>query len=138
MSRIALAVVAIAGLLAGCSSLNEQIGQLGHDKTPNSAPTSIQPLMALILTAPPVNTIVFRSCRDEFAMDEYKRSLCEVNHKLRGTTPAWERAAAEARLMSYQPGELQCARTLGGITDCRVIQGMPRPVTLIAPNMGAN
>jgi len=137
MSRIAL-VLALAGFLSGCSSFNEQLAKLTHDKTPNSGPTSFIPLAGLVLSTPPINTLAFSSCRDEFAMDHYKRSLCEVNHKLRGTTPEWERIAAAARLMSYQPGELQCARTLGGITDCRMVQGMPRPVTLIAPSMGAN
>lgn len=137
MSRTAL-VLAFAGLLSGCSSLDEKLATLTHDKTPSSGPNSGPPLIGLILATPPMNTILFSSCRQEFAMDDYKQSLCDLNHKLRGTTPPWERTAAEARLMSYQPGELQCARTLGGVTDCRVVQGLPRPATLVAPNMGSN
>lgn len=138
MSRIALALT-LAGLLTGCGSLNEKFAELTHDnKSRNTFSNSAPVLFGLILATLPINTIVFRSCHDEFAMDDYKRSLCEINHKLRGTTPPWERTAADARLMSYQPGELRCARTIGGVTDCRVISGMPRPTLLSAPNMGSN
>ena len=138
MSRIALAV-AFAMLLAGCSSLDERIASITHDKTPSSGPTSGPTLIGLILATPPVNTLVFNPClQEEVAMDNYKRALCNLRHQVKGTTPPWERTAAEARLMSYQPGELECARTLGGKTDCRVISGLPRPVTLVAPNMGSN
>ncbi len=138
MSRIA-AMLTILGLLVGCADLNERIAKVTHDKSPNTFSSTGGPVIGLILATPPVNTLVFDPClREEVAMDDYKRSLCNLKHQIKGTTPPWERTAAEARLMSYQPGELQCARTLGGVTDCRVISGMPRPVTLVSPNMGSN
>ena len=110
MSRIAL-TVAVAALLTGCADLNEQIGKLGHDKRPNSTSASGSVVVPLLLATPPLNNIVFGPCTNELAMDDRKRSDCNLHHKIRGTTPPWEQAAAEARLMSYQPGELQCART---------------------------
>lgn len=137
MSRIALSVLLALSLMA-CSDLNKKVAEITHDKTPNTFSNSGPPLITLILATPPINTIAFGSCKQEFAMDDYKRNLCELNHKLRGTTPPWERIAAEGRVMSYQPGDLQCTRTLGAVPDCRLISGMPRPVTLVSPNMGAN
>jgi hypothetical protein len=130
--------LALAGLLVGCSSLKDKFGEITQDKKPSTFSNTAPPLDRPDLGDAPVNTIVFQSCREEIAMDDYKRSLCDINHKLRGTTPPWERATAEARLMSYQPGELHCARTLGGVPDCRVISGVPRPTLLSAPNMGSN
>ncbi len=137
MRRIA-ALAMMLGLLVGCADLNERIAKVTHDKSPNTFSSTGGPFIGLILATPPVNTIVFAPCTDEIAMDDFKRPLCDLNHKMRGSTTPWERRAAEARLMSYQPGELQCARTLGGITDCRVISGMPRPAILVAPNMDSN
>ena len=136
MSRIALAL-ALVGFLVGCSDLNKKVATFTHDGTPQRH-SFAGPVTFLLLSTPPGNTILVSSCQDEFAIEPYKRSLCELNHKLRGTTSPWERAEAEARLMSYRPGELQCTRTLGGVSDCRVISGMPRPTLLSAPNMGSN
>jgi len=138
MRRI-IGLMVIAAVLTGCSipgKINEEIIELTRDKTPyNTGPAVI----GIMLATPPLNTLLVSSCKDELFMDKSRRDLCNLNHRIYGTTPAWERNAAEARLMSYQPGELQCSRTLGGVADCRIISGTPRPVTLISsPNMGAN
>jgi hypothetical protein len=130
-----IAIVFLTSLLAGCGTVNDKIIEYSRDRSPyNTVPA----VTGLILATPPVNTILVNSCNEELFMDASKRKLCNLNHKIHGTTPPWERAAAEARLMSYQPGELQCSRTLGGVSDCRVISGIPRPVTLITTNMGSN
>ena len=137
MRRIALLTAFAAPLLSACTgSVNDKIIDLTRDRTPyNTGPAAI----GVIMATPPVNTILFNSCEHELAMDASKRKLCNLNHQIRGNTPPWERIAAEARLMSYQPGEVECQRTLGGKAECRVISGAPRPVNLIAPpSMGAN
>lgn len=136
MRRIAVSIC-LLGLLGACTGeINERIIEVSRDKTPyNTVPA----LVGIMSATPPINTIFISPCKDELFPDKSRRDLCELNHKIRGTSSPWERNAAEARLMTYQPGELQCSKTLGGVPDCRVIGGTPRPVNFIAaPNMGAN
>jgi hypothetical protein len=137
--RRAAVLIALAGLLAGCSipgQVNQEIVETaGRGRSPYNLGTAA---VGLALATPPIHTLLISSCKEELFMDKSRRDLCDLNHKIRGTTSAWDRAAAEARLMAYQPGEVQCTRTLGGVPDCRVVAGVPRPVTLISPNMGSN
>src|SRR5262245_54200026 len=109
MRGIALSTVVVSLLLGACSipgKINDEILDLTNNRTksPYGLAASAGGLM---LATPPVNTILINSCKDELFMDGAKRPLCNLNHQIRGTTPPWERNAAEARLMAYQPGELQ-------------------------------
>lgn len=141
MRRVALLMALASTLLGACSipgRINEEVLELTNKRSRSPYNTGTAAI-GLIMATPPVNTILFNSCDHEIAMDASKRKLCNLNHQIRGNTPPWERIAAEARLMSYQPGEVECQRTLGGKAECRVISGAPRPVNLIAPpSMGAN
>jgi hypothetical protein len=137
MHRIILSLGLVA-LLGGCSSekvadyLNTSKGRVEH-------PNTILPFTGLVLTTPPVGTILFGPCKEEFMMPEGRRAQCEQYAKLYGETSAVERNRANGHAMAYQPGELQCWRTLGFKTECVVVAGAPRPSYLNAsPLMGAN
>ena len=72
-------------------------------------------------------------------MPEGRKAQCELHHQIRGTTSAAERNKAAGQAMAYQPGELQCIRTLGFKSECMVVSGVPRPIYLNAPpSTGAN
>ncbi len=137
MSRIMI-LLGFAATLGACSNervadyLNTSTGRVAH-------PNTILPLTGLILSTPPVNTMLFGPCREEFMMPDGRRSQCDTYAKLYGETLAVERNKANGQAMAYQPGELQCWRTLGFKTECVVAAGAPRPTYINAsPLMGGN
>jgi hypothetical protein len=124
----------LAVLLTGCNwTLNatEQLGRYG--------PAQLY-VGALALSTPPVNTIVFGPCREEFGMPDSRRANCELHYRLvspvTGQPEApWEQRAKAYAATAYQPGELTCWRTLGQISECAVVNGPPRVAPYIAaPN----
>lgn len=131
-------LLGFAALLGGCSS--ERVADYlnttkGRVERPNVGP----PLVGLILATPPVNTIAFGPCTEEFMAPEGRRAQCELYHQIRSQTSPVEQIKANGQAMAYQPGELQCWRTLGFKTECVVVAGAPRPNYLnAAPMMGAN
>jgi hypothetical protein len=137
MRRIMI-LLGFATLLGGCSSdrladtLNTTTGRVEH-------PNTILPLTGLILSTPPVNAVLFGPCREEFMIPDGRKAQCELHSSIRGQTSVSERTRANGQAMAYQPGELQCWRTLGFKTECIVVAGPPRPNYLNgAPLMGAN
>ncbi len=130
MRRIVLLSLALA--LPACTSAENRVQEIFHHNQ------VVLPVGSIFLATPPVNTILFGPCREEFGMSVDKKGTCNLYYAVRSQTAPWDRTAANAQQMAYQPGELQCSRTLGGRTECYVISGTPRPVNLIAPNMGAN
>lgn len=94
---------------------------------------------ALALTTPPVNTVVFGPCREEFGMPDSRRANCELHHLLlspvTGHLAPWEERRAMMAATAYQPGELACWRTLGKIAECAVVTGPPKIAPyIVAPN----
>jgi len=136
--RKAIFLLVFSALLGGCTSLNDQVQQhtsLKDVGRPNVTPYAV----GLILATPPVNTWIFGPCKEEFMMPEGRREQCDFHYKLRGETAPYVRTQASGQSMAYQPGELQCYRTLGFKTECAIVSGAPRPNYLnAAPPMGAN
>lgn len=94
----------------------------------------------LALTTPPVNTILFGPCNEEFGMPDSRKADCELHYHLLGQDAPWEARAKYLDATAYQPGELSCTRTRGKIVDCVVVSGPPHsPPYIAAPNnLGAN
>jgi hypothetical protein len=130
-----------SALLGGCTaSGNERVADLLNTSPETvSRSNSALPVMGLILSTPPVNHILFGPCREEFMTPEGRKAQCELHARLWSETSAAQRNQANGQAMAYQPGELQCWRTLGFKTECVVVAGTPRPVYLnAAPQMGGN
>jgi len=136
--RRMMILLGLSALLGACST--DKVAEILRVKeTEVQHPNTILPLTALVLSTPPVNTILFGPCREEFMMPEGRAAQCELYHKIRSETSAAERNKAIGQAMAYQPGELVCQRTLGFKTECVVISGAPRPIYLNAPpSMGTN
>lgn len=89
----------------------------------------------LAVTTPPLNTILFGSCEEEFGMPTSRRANCELHYHLLGEDAPWEAREKYFAATAYQPGELQCTRTRGEIVDCAVVSGPPhQPPYVVAPN----
>lgn len=115
-------LLACGGLLALLTGCGKSIGTM---------PTYAA---ALTLAMPPVNTVIF-GCDEEFAMPEAVRKDCELHYHLTGRDAPWEVREKYLAATAYQPGELQCTRTLGQNVDCAVVSGPPHsPPWVAAPN----
>lgn len=89
---------------------------------------------ALTLAMPPVNTVIF-GCDEEFAMPEAVRKDCELHYHLTGRDAPWEVREKYLATTAYQPGELECTRTIGQNVDCSVVSGPPHsPAWIATPN----
>src|SRR6185437_7683037 len=86
-------------------------------------------------TTPPLNTILFGPCEEEFGMDPSRRANCEIHYKLWGGEAPWVTREKYFAATAYQPGELQCTRTRGDVVECAVVSGPPKqPPYIVAPN----
>ena len=89
----------------------------------------------LALTTPPLNTILFGPCEEEFGMDPSRKANCELHHKLMGGEAPWVTRQKYFAATAYQPGELQCTQTRGQVAECAVVSGPPhQPPYIAAPN----
>jgi hypothetical protein len=87
------------------------------------------------LTMPPLNTILFGPCEEEFGMPESRKADCELHYKLWGGEAPWIARQKYFAATAYQPGELTCTRTLGKVAECSVVTGPPhQPPYVVAPN----
>ena len=87
------------------------------------------------LTMPPLNTILFGPCPEEFGMPESRRANCELHYKLWGGEAPWVVRKNYYAATAYQPGELECTRTRGDVAECSVVSGPPhQPPYIAAPN----
>ncbi len=85
-------------------------------------------------TTPPLNTIVFGPCGDEFSMPDSRRGNCDLYYALRRKESPWAQREAAVRAAAYQPGELRCWRTLGGKAECEAVGPLRTPPALVSPN----
>ncbi|HTY68640.1 MAG TPA: hypothetical protein VMH36_18450 [Alphaproteobacteria bacterium] len=86
-------------------------------------------------TTPPLNTIVFGPCEEEFAMDPSRKANCELHYRLWGGEAPWVTRQKYFAATAYQPGELQCTQTRGQVAECAVVSGPPhQPPYIAAPN----
>lgn len=117
-----LACCGMLALLTGCGG-----GALMHGPAPYAA--------GLAVATPPLNTILFGSCEEEFGMPASRRADCELHYHLTGRLAPWEEREKYYAATTYQPGELQCTRTRGELVDCSVVSGPPhQPPYVVAPN----
>jgi hypothetical protein len=134
MRRLAL-LLSLPVLLAACMEIRDQV--LDFQDKPYATANSVWFVLPTALSTPPVSNILYGPCTAEFDMPESRRANCDLYHRVRGRSTPWAETAARAQTMAYGPGELQCWRTLG-TSECIAIAGPPRPVNMVAPNMGAN
>lgn len=119
-TRSLLACCGMLALLSGCGHAGE-----------NPAPYAV----GLAIATPPLNTIIFGPCREEFGMPDSRRADCELYYRVRGEDAPWVAREKYYAATAYRPGELQCTRTRGEIVDCAVVTGPPhRPPYIVAPN----
>lgn len=92
------------------------------------------------LAMPPLNTILFGPCHEEFGMDDARKANCELYYRVRGEEAPWVARQKYLDATAYQPGELSCTRTRGKIVECSVVSGPPHsPPYIVAPNnLGTN
>ena len=120
----------IKSLFACCGVLALLTGCGGHTWS-NPAPYAA----GLALATPPVNTIVFGPCQEEFGMPDSRRADCNLYYWIRGEDPPWVAREKYYAATAYRPGELQCTRTRGEIVECSVVSGAPKnPPYIVAPN----
>ncbi len=87
------------------------------------------------LTMPPINTILFGPCNEEFGMPASRKADCELHYKLWGGEAPWVTRQKYFAATAYQPGELQCTQTRGQVAECAVVSGPPhQPPYIAAPN----
>lgn len=87
------------------------------------------------LTMPPINTVLFGPCEEEFGMDPARKANCELHYRLWGGEAPWVTRQKYYAATAYQPGELQCTRTRGEVVECAVVSGPPhQPPDIAAPN----
>jgi hypothetical protein len=127
------ACCALLALLTGCLPSGSDF------HTEHTSGATVFYVAGLALTTPPVNTIVFGPCREEFGMPDSRRANCELRaliaSPVTGHRTPWEERAKFYAATDYQPGELTCWRTLGKIAECAVVTGPPRRAPyLVQPN----
>lgn len=126
-TKVLLACCGLAPFLAACDfNATDTFGKHG--------PAGFY-VGALALSTPPVNTVLFGPCTEEFGMPDSRRANCNTYYWLHMAQSPWDERKAAYDAAAYQPGELQCSRTRGEIVDCMVITGPPHlPPRIAAPN----
>ncbi len=124
------ACCALLLLVAACSEPPDHItANLGRNGT------AALYWAAFHLSTPPLNTIVFGPCDEEFGMPDTRKANCELHYRLYGQVSPWEQRRAVMAATAYQPGELACWRTRGEIAECAVVSGPPHLAPrIVAPN----
>ena len=136
--RSLLGWCAMCALLGACSTPpGNPIHNFEHNVTKQ---TPVFYVAALALMTPPLNTMVFGPCEDEFGMPDGRRTNCNIYYYfVRHEAPPWEQRKFDYATAAYKPGELQCWRTRGNVAECSVVSGPPHMApSIVAPNnMGA-
>lgn len=96
------------------------------------------PVVGVIMSTPPYNTLLFGPCKDEFALPDSRRGTCDLYYKIRGRPAPWAETETNAVVREYPSADLFCQRTLGGSPECYALRGDIRPPQLNGPLMGSD